>query len=279
VSEGAGAAIDAATFDRDGYVLLSGAVPEALCADLVAVIDGHIGVEADRASWYDRPRPFLDCVALWGHPAQWEIRQHPPLHAAWAALWGQEELLVSLDRCRFTPPWREGEPDPLPMHWDHNPHTASLHYLQGVVALTATDVGQGGFRCAPGWHRREDRWPTSAVSTPAGEEWHAPVSEEDIVTVPMEAGDVVVWSSRLPHSNSRNTSSVPRYAFYVQMFPYDESEAAESAACWRSGRCHRAWSNLPGHDHVEAWAPVPLSPLGRRLAGLEPWSSGVPEPS
>jgi len=56
---------------------------------------------------------------MWGHQAQWDILQHPTLHGVWSALWGTGALLVTLDRCRFTPPWRAGENPPLSLHSDH----------------------------------------------------------------------------------------------------------------------------------------------------------------
>jgi hypothetical protein len=257
-------------FDREGFVVLRGAVPAALCGDVVAAMDAQLGISADPASWYTRPRPFLDLVPMWGHPTQWAIRQVPALHEVWSELWGTNRLLVSLDRCRFSPPWREGEPDPQPVHFDHDPHDRDLRYIQGAVALTPTTEGQGGFRCVPGGHRHPERWPRAPVPAAFGDQWIAEASESEIVAVPMETGDVVLWSSRLPHSNSRNESNRPRYAFYLQMVPYSEPFAAEVAECWQSGACQHAWRDLPGHGHVEPWAPVPLTPRGRRLAGLDP---------
>jgi Phytanoyl-CoA dioxygenase (PhyH) len=208
---------------------------------------------------------------MWGHPAQWAIRQLPLLYEAWSELWGTSDLLVSLDRCRFTPPWRDGEPPPQPIHWDHDPHDRELRYIQGAVALTATGVGHGGFRCVPGWHRQPGRWPTTATPSELGDEWLAPASHDEIVSVPMETGDVVLWSSRLPHSNSMNEGSQPRYAFYLQMLPYTKEFAAELARCWETGACQEPWNALPGHQHLEPWAPVLLSELGRKLGGVDPW--------
>lgn len=265
--------VDRDAFERDGFVVMPRAVPVPLCADLVGAIDSELGIDATTASWYARPRPFLDLVPMWGHPAQWAIRQLPNLHNAWSELWGTRHLLVSLDRCRFSPPWREGESDPQPVHWDHDPHDEKLHYVQGAVALTDTGAGHGGFRCAPGWHRRPERWPEAPTARAFGDEWIAAASESDIVSVPMGAGDVVLWSSRLPHSNSRNEGTRPRYAFYLQMVPYSEPFAAELAECWRSGLCQSAWNTLPGHEHAERWAPVPLTLLGRQLVGLDPWTA------
>jgi ectoine hydroxylase-related dioxygenase (phytanoyl-CoA dioxygenase family) len=137
------------------------------------------------------------------------------------------------------------------------------------VALTDTPTGHGGFRCVPGWHRHPERWPQSPIRFPSHDEWHASVSDGDIVSVPMNRGDVVLWSSRLPHSNSKNVSNAPRYAFYVQMLPHTATLASELSECWETGLCHGAWNDLPGHQHTEPWALVALSPLGRKLVGID----------
>jgi hypothetical protein len=49
----------------------------------------------------------------------------------------------TVDRCRFTPPWREGRPPGLRIRWDHNLHDPKLRYIQGVVALGDTPSGAG----------------------------------------------------------------------------------------------------------------------------------------
>jgi hypothetical protein len=78
------------------------------------VVIGEVsGLDADRPeTWYRDPPLAWDIVPMWGHQAQWDIRPHPALHRVWSALWGTSALLVTLDRCRFTPPWRDGQNPP-----------------------------------------------------------------------------------------------------------------------------------------------------------------------
>ena len=258
--------VDSEAFERDGYTVVRGAVPTELCNNLVDAINEFLGIGGPE-TWYERPMPFLDIVPMWGHPTQWAIRQVPLLRSAWAQLLGTDDLLVSLDRCRFTPPWQPSEPEPLPLHWDHDPRDPNLHYIQGAIALTDTPAGRGGFRCAPGWHRQPDRWP--AYPSNKEGDWTASVPDDEVVMASMEQGDLVLWTSRLPHANSKNESGEPRYSFYVLMTPYDEEFAAELVECWRSGLCAKAWRNLPEHQHAEPWAPVSLGENGRRLIGLD----------
>lgn len=264
--------VDTEAFERDGYAVLRGAVPADLCDDLVDAINVFLGIGGPE-TWYDRPAPFLDLVPLWGHPKQWAIRQLPVLRATWAHLLGTDDLLVSLDRCRFTPPWRPGEAGPLPMHWDHDPRASDTHFIQGAISLTDTPVGHGGFRCAPGWHRKPERWPQHRSNQEG--DWTASIPDEEVVSVPMAQGDLVLWTSRLPHANSKNESHQPRYSFYVLMTPFDEEVAADLIECWRAGTCQKSWRDLPGHQHAEPWAPVPLDENGRRLIGLDRRTTGT----
>ncbi len=101
----------------NGYTVVRKLVPEPLCDALVAAITQTFGFDpGDPETWYPDPRLPWDVVPLWGHQAQWDIRQHPPLHKVWAEVWGTDRLTVTLDRCRFTPPWRKGRPVELPIY-------------------------------------------------------------------------------------------------------------------------------------------------------------------
>jgi hypothetical protein len=264
-----GVALDTAHLDRLGWVRVPRAVPEQLCACLVDVLERELGVPVhDPSRWHEHGGQMCDLIPIWGHQAQWDIRQHPGLHRIWAALWGTEALAVSLDSCRFTPPWQSGYAEPYGIHWDHDPHDDGKRMFQGVLALTDTAAGQGGFRCVPSLFHDRTAWPKA----PAGpDDWLADTAGREIVHVPASAGDLIVWDSRLPHGNSRNLGAAPRLAFYIQMFPADRAQSDVAIASWRSGRCVPWWRDRPGYDRTEPWRPATLSPLGRRLLGLDSW--------
>jgi hypothetical protein len=97
------------------------------------------------------------------------------------------------------------------------------------------------------------------------------IEGRDIVNVPAQTGDLIVWDSRLPHSNSTNTSSVPRIAFYVMMCPMVEALRQANVDSWRTGRCVPWWRNRRGYDRIEPWPPAALTQPGRRLLGLDDW--------
>jgi hypothetical protein len=107
--------LDVEAFPENGYAVVRGAVPAALCEALVVAIGEVSGLDAHRPeTWYRDPPLAWDIVQVWGHQAQWDIRQHPALHRVGSALWGAPALLVTLDRYRFhTTVARHGEPAAL----------------------------------------------------------------------------------------------------------------------------------------------------------------------
>lgn len=256
-----------------GWVRVEGAIPANLCERLVDVLTTQMNVPVhDPARWHEYGGEMRDFVPIWGHQAQWDIRQHPNLHRIWSALWGTERLTVSLDSCRFTPPWKPGYAEPYSIHWDHDPSDTNRKMFQGVLALTNTAANQGGFRCVPSLSHDHGAWPDEPRLDADGEEsWLADTAGREIVNVPAQAGDLIVWDSRLPHGNSKNTAVRPRLAFYVMMGPADDAYRRVLVASWRTGRCVPWWRNRPGYDLVEPWPPATLTKLGKRLLGLDLW--------
>ena len=256
-----------------GWVRIDSAVPNSLCERLVDVLESAIGVPVrDPARWHEYGGEQRDLIPIWGHQAQWDIRQHPNLHRVWATLWGPDRLGVSLDSCRFTPPWQMGFAEPHGIHWDHDPWNAEKRMFQGVLALTDTAANQGGFRCVPSLYHDRAAWPrTPTIDQDGDEDWLANTEGREIVYVSARAGDLIVWDSRLPHGNSKNRSPRPRIAFYVLMGPFlaDGALRQEQMDSWRSGRCVPWWRNRPGYDRVEPWPPASLTELGRPLLGLD----------
>jgi hypothetical protein len=231
---------------------------------------GARGLPIDAAAHSGEMR---DLIPVWGHQAQWDIRQHPAMHEIWSQLCGTPKLRVSLDSCRFTPPWKPGHVGELPIHWDHDPWDEAFAMIQGLVALTDTTADQGGFRCVPSLYRNRDKWPREPARLPDGTtEWRAQTGEEAIEHVSADTGDLIVWDYRLPHANSRNLSTRPRLAFYILMAPArDDAMRAENVDSRRTGRCVPWWRDRPGYGRIEPWTPASLTSLGKRLLGLDNW--------
>ena len=83
------------------------------------------------------------------------------------------------------------------MHWDVDTSVDPLPFsLQGFVALTACEVGGGGFQCVPGMPARLHEW----IQTQPEERNPLPdLKGLEITEIPVEKGDVLIWNSLLPH--------------------------------------------------------------------------------
>jgi Phytanoyl-CoA dioxygenase (PhyH) len=261
-----------AALARDGFCVLPGVVPTAMCDRVLAAVRERCGLDVTDPSTWSNVSAEVDQVPVWGHQSQWDIRQLPALHAAWAEAWGTDRLWVSFDSCRFTPPWRRGLPEPLAIHWDHDPRDGAQRFVQGFVALTDTPSRAGGFCCAPSWMNTPERWPAEWPQRPWGPLWTVEPADYELVEIPTTVGDVVMFGSRLPHGTVRNESDLPRAVFYLSYTPAGDAAAARiRVEDFVAGRTAEYWRWKPGHDEPESWPPATLDDLGERLLGRQPW--------
>jgi hypothetical protein len=258
---------------NDGFIVFPQAVPVAHCQAVLDTIGNDLGVWIDDPDTWDRVPHDIDQVPIWGHQSQWNIRQLPDLHTIWTMVWGTHRLWVDRNSSRFTPPWRPGRADALPLHWDLDPRDRNHLWYQGLVALTDAPAGAGGFRCAPSVMHNRDRWPSIWATSKYGTEyWPDPVPDDEVVEVPLHTGDLLVFGNHLPHGSVRNLSDQPRAVFYLQMFPAGTpEEAAVNIADHLAGMAPSWWRWKPGHDRIEPWPPATLDEHGERLLGLKPW--------
>ncbi len=217
---------------RDGYALVPGVIEPAAVARLLEALRDVEGLDlADPASWGGARAS----VPMGGCQAQWDVRQDPALHAAFAAAYGDERLAVSQDRLGIKLPGAGA----LEIHLDVEPE-AGPSVFGGLVYLTDAPPERGAF-CV----ERDGR----------------------IVPVPGRAGDLVLWDVRVPHGNLANSDRLPRVVQYVSMFPHGAwgDAPADHQRLWREGRDWQDDHGPPAHR------PAELTPLGRRLVGIEPY--------
>lgn len=255
---------------NDGYVVFRNVVPVALCEAVLNAIETDLGIWVDDPPSWDRVSSEIEEVPMRGHQSQWDIRQLPDLHAIWSTVWGTERLWVDRNACRYTPPWREGRAEPLPLHWDVDPRGLGVLWYPGIVALTDASPGAGGFCCAPSLMHNRDRWPTLWMTSRYGVEYRpAEIADHETIEVPLGVGDLLVFDSHLPHGTVRNLAASPRVAFFLSMFPEGSpAEAEANIADHLAGIASPWWRWKPGHDRVEPGPPATLTDLGKRLMGM-----------
>jgi hypothetical protein len=273
---------DRAFFKQNGYLAVKGVVPKEMCERVIGALWEFLGMNPnDPEDWYRPPLSPGGMVEMYHHQSMWDVRQHPAVYQAFAELIGEERLWVTFDRVNFKPPQNARHPQYDHKgftHWDVD--TADLNipfWVQGVVYLADTEVDMGGFQCIPGFHNDLEEW---IKTQPADRNSRVPDLNSlppgrKLVPIPGKAGDIVIWDRLLAHGNGHNLSQKPRFAQYVAMFPaearFDERE--ERIQAWKSREpLQREYFYGDPRRIEQAQFPVPeLTPLGRKLLGLEDW--------
>jgi Phytanoyl-CoA dioxygenase (PhyH) len=207
-----------ACWQETGLVVVPAAINTATCAAARQAVWDYLGsTPADPTSWYPK-RLNRTMVQLFQHPALEAARRSPRVHKAFAQLWGTPDLLMTTDRCGFNPPENDQWLFPGPgLHFDVALEPPVPFGIQGLLYLTDTAANQGAFTCVPGFHRSIDQWLANASEQER--DGNAPGLVPDARPVPGQAGDLVLWDSRLPHGSSPNRASFPRIVLYLTMAP------------------------------------------------------------
>ena len=267
-----------------GYVVIKQAVSKEQAAATAAFLwEFEEKDPANPATWYTPPRAEMKMkelantgmVEVYNHQHLWNNRQVQRVYDAFVDIWGTEKLWVSIDRANLNFPIQPGFEYKGFIHWDYDPETKPVN-VQGVLALAdQTDENMGGFQCVPELYRTFDTW---KLTQPADRNHFMPdVSEFDLVKVPLEAGDLLIFNSLEPHGIRPNLSKDKvRIAQYLSMMPAEEDN--EALKQWRV----QSWQNriapegyaFPGDPRnweKTRYATAELNDLGKKLLGLTPW--------
>lgn len=266
--------------EKNGYVVVPGVAPRENLQAVIADIWRHTGARPeDRESWYlPGVVSSAGMVEMYQYQSMWNNRQFPRLYDVFREVMGTERLWVSLDRTNLKPPADPRHPEHDHkgfIHWD----TDTSKYpdvpfrVQGVLALSDTDDRMGGFQCVPELYQELGDW---IGRQPADRKPRTPdLAGFTITKLPMQAGDLLVWSTLLPHGNGHNTSDRPRLAQYITMSPPrddDDDLRQKRVASWQQ---HLPGPGFPGDPRkVEPQLeeqPAELTDLGRKLLGAESW--------
>ena len=207
-------------WNQNGYLVIPNAVPSEQLKATIIAMERFFGKDfSEPNDWYKEPL-FPGGIAPMSHDQElWDNRQSPRLYQAFAELFDTEKLRVSQDRVNLNPPNKESIWDNHGIiHWDIDSTQRPIPFqIQGVLCLTDTAENQGGFRCIPGFHRELETWAESQpIDRPPR---MLNTTGLNIESVPGNAGDLIIWHSALPHSNSPNTTDQPRIAQYITMNP------------------------------------------------------------
>jgi hypothetical protein len=265
----------------NGYVIVRQAVPRENVERLVDLLWRFDEKDPNDPSTWRAPQRRehsmteinnTGMLEIYHHQYLWDNRMAPRIYDAFVDVWDREDLWVTIDRANLNPPNTvKGNPHGF-IHWDVDTSlTPPPIGAQGVLSLKQQDAEVGGFQCAPELFSRFDEW---VKTQPADRDPMRPdTTGFNIVTIEMEAGDFLIWNSLLAHGVRPNHSEGrARMAQYISMFPAEWENAAEREErirLWREREppkrtASRQWEKRNAETAV-------LSPLGKKLLGLERW--------
>ncbi|WP_291779727.1 phytanoyl-CoA dioxygenase family protein, partial [Cecembia sp.] len=272
-------------WNHNGYVIIKNAVSKKQAkatADFLWEFEDKN--PNDPTTWYKNPYNEMEMkelvgtgmVEVYNNQHLWNNRQMPKVYDAFVDIWGTEKLWVTIDRANLNFPIRPGYEYKAFIHWDYDPETKPQN-VQGVLALEdQTDENMGGFQCIPELYRTYDTW---KLTQPANRNPFIPdisVFKDQIVKVKLEAGDLLIFNSLLPHGIRANRSDKVRIAQYISMMPAEEDN--EALRQWRINSWkHRiaptgyAFPGDPRNWEKTKYDTAELSDLGKKLVGLENW--------
>lgn len=271
---------------ENGYVVIKQAISREQAAKTASFLwEFEEKNPNDPATWYAPARAEMQMKELIGtgmveaynHPLMWENRQSPKIYDAFRDIWGRDELWVTIDRANLNFPQKPGNEQKGFIHWDYDPETRPQN-VQGVLALAdQNDPNMGGFQCVPWLYRNYDTW---KLTQPEDRNRFQPDMtglEDELVKVPLEEGDMLIFNSTLAHGIRPNKSeNMVRIAQYISMMPADPGNKAliDWRVCSWSERIAPEGYAFPGDPRKweqTRYERADLSELGRKLLGLDPW--------
>ena len=259
-------------FRAEGYMVIRDVVPASLTGKAVRDIAAFVGADfADSRTWYSGEQQLDGVVPMHHAQSLWDIRQCRNLYQVFTEFFGAERLMVDINRCIFRPPVHPAHPAISygNIHWDTDPRFGE-ESVQAVVLLTDVGPDEGGFQCIPeiyqnlgAWLDRYARRDDFDIVNPGLNYWKTKQVEG-------RAGDIILWSTKLPHGTATNLSKRPRIATFVVMTPPGD-DAQHLKTWWLTKRAPDYWRGLPGQLDPEPGDPAVLSELGLKLIGVLPW--------
>jgi hypothetical protein len=226
----AGSPESIAYLHEHGYAVIAGVLAPEACAKALELTWDYLeglGTGVDRSDWTtwgdERWPTAVHGGILPGHgighsAAQWYIRGAPALKKAFAAIWDDEELLVSFDGMALWRPWALNDAwrtnrGGTWLHIDQHPITRpGLQCVQGLVNLLPTSPQTGGNVLIPGSHKSFETipevYPQRLGRVPVDIDHFRFPADDPLLggTAPimchLEAGDLLLWDSRTIHCSS-----------------------------------------------------------------------------
>lgn len=302
-------------FREEGYCVVRGAADVAETGRVTDLLWGFLEAatpmeRADATTWgFPDALGYADLGILntlgFNHSrCCWAVRQLPGVQDAFRQIWfddpgleSAEQLIVSFDGGNVFLPWHGGRAALVPDARAHKTSEGWFHVdqgrtkgsdrrgVQGLLALTAATRATGGLLVVPGSHKRHralmerQRHDGDFVCIDDGD----PIDVSASRLVVCEAGDLILWDSRVVHCNTcaleapdaaaHPLDELLRAAVYCSMCPASfcppEMEAFRRRAFFR-GQGTNHWA----HDPSPVGSAAPLAGAAAKRAAAASGKGG-----
>lgn len=257
-------------FQENGYVVVDQVSEKNQRENLVKLIDQLIQKDIP----HSRRVGFLD---LYHDDRLAQLRQNPRIYNVFSKILGTEKLWVVFDRVIFQD--KNESEDPLNPHVDQNPvANPGFSNVQAMIALRDMNESTGTLALVPQSHLFFDEY-AKWVKPGDGYVEHQGERALSFVGLRLREGQLVIWDSRTTHSRFRGEAKTNRYAALVT-FTYAKDDPELTALRLKyfhegtGWNCHAAGLRATARPRCEISLrqnPEDLTPLGRKLYGLESW--------
>ncbi|WFQ81189.1 phytanoyl-CoA dioxygenase family protein [Xenorhabdus sp. SF857] len=268
------------SWNNNGYIVIESAIDREQVQKTVDAIFDFLEMDENKhIDFYDkniRSRSGIDemgRIPFYHHQTLWDNRQNQIIYSVYEKIFGTKDLLVSIDRVNMNPPVNEDWKYEGFIHWDIDVSTRPLERkIQGLLSLTDDDGNAGGFQCVPGFHKVIYEW---LSKQPEGYNSRFPdTTGMKIESIPLKAGDYVIFHGALPHGNKPNLSNKPRLAQYFCCFPrteLTEQQISERISAYQKGLPTTSITGKPFPTkkvEQQSTSDINLTTLGKLLLGL-----------
>lgn len=214
-------------WNQNGYIVVKNAISKEDCEKTQKAIWEYLKINPnDKRSWYIRHEDQKGLMLNFSdHETLNRNRFSPRVKKAYEQLYKTTKIYKTIDKVSFNPP----ETNDFiflgsPLHWDMSLRKPLISSLQGLFYLTDCGSDDGAFHCVPGFHNRINQW---LDELKPHENPRDKILNEQARPIAANAGDFIIWDSRLPHCATANTGEKPRMVQYLTYLPDDYNASGD----------------------------------------------------
>lgn len=213
---------DVQFWNKNGYIVIKNAIPKEECITTQLAIWEFLKMNPDEPeSWYrQHPQQSGMMVNFSDHPVLNRNRESQKIRKAYEQLYQTTELFKTIDKVSFNPPITEEYGfKGSGLHWDVSLHLPIPFGMQGLLYLSNCESHEGAFHCVPGFHTRIEEWLNQLPEDASPREYAQQKLTKELIPIPGETGDFIIWHQALPHCATANHGLHPRMVQYLTYFP------------------------------------------------------------